>query len=416
MTIVLSISDSPLPLICSLHLHHSLDPHFFTHATLFYRTQVHPSKRLPLIYLMDSILKNVKSVYISLFSKYVERLFVETYTESGDTIRGKLMRLLGTWRSCNLFPEPLLNALHSASVTAQSSAPTHSIRVLGSAVASGRHGRDRRSDRDKERERSRRQRTSQPYPQPHPNPLSQRSQQPYPNAPQPKRARTSYHGDGRAGSASAGALPSMTDVLRLLKKELVNRPDLQPMLDNIERNMKNKTGNMKEAIEALRRALQSPPSSNTTLQNSNPAPQPSQAPAHAHAPVSSTPSMSSSSSSSASAASAAPFAGVDFSALSQSLSSLNSILAPAPSPVHTITAPVPGVNSNSNRRSGGRAPVRSARVFDFDSKSLKMYVLSFSRHCIRLSFSMHSLPVSLLPPSLSVCRAHAYLRVCPVPV
>lgn len=89
----------------------------------------HPDNRLPLVYLMDSILKNVGRAvsppakpslrfrslqcshrfvfsiptscfpwqYVALFEAYLERVFMSTYDYCNSQIRQSLSKLLGTW-------------------------------------------------------------------------------------------------------------------------------------------------------------------------------------------------------------------------------------------------------------------------------------------------------------------------------
>lgn len=55
--------------------------------------------KLPAMYLMDSIAKNLGPPYPALFARYLERLFLLTYREVEPPARIKLEELLGTWRT-----------------------------------------------------------------------------------------------------------------------------------------------------------------------------------------------------------------------------------------------------------------------------------------------------------------------------
>jgi pre-mRNA cleavage complex 2 protein Pcf11 len=55
--------------------------------------------KLPALYLMDSIAKNIGQPYVSLFSRYLERLFLQTYREVDAATQTKMEELLGTWRT-----------------------------------------------------------------------------------------------------------------------------------------------------------------------------------------------------------------------------------------------------------------------------------------------------------------------------
>jgi pre-mRNA cleavage complex 2 protein Pcf11 len=55
--------------------------------------------KLPALYLMDSIAKNVGPPYIALFTRFLERLFLQTYRQVDETVQTKMEELLGTWRT-----------------------------------------------------------------------------------------------------------------------------------------------------------------------------------------------------------------------------------------------------------------------------------------------------------------------------
>lgn len=77
--------------------------------------QEHPHQRLPSIYLMDSILKNVKGEYIQLFAQEIRHIFCDTYERGTDSIRLSLTKLLRTWEIAILFDVRLLQDLRTFS-------------------------------------------------------------------------------------------------------------------------------------------------------------------------------------------------------------------------------------------------------------------------------------------------------------
>ncbi|KAA8497300.1 Polyadenylation and cleavage factor-like 4 [Porphyridium purpureum] len=57
----------------------------------------HGDRKLPLVYLLDSVVKNVRSPYLDLFAPRIGIILCEAYKASSVEIRVKLRRLLGTW-------------------------------------------------------------------------------------------------------------------------------------------------------------------------------------------------------------------------------------------------------------------------------------------------------------------------------
>ncbi|KAF8605411.1 hypothetical protein BDV93DRAFT_521727 [Ceratobasidium sp. AG-I] len=55
--------------------------------------------KLPPFYLLDSIAKNIGQPYISYFSKFIVRLFLDTYHHVDAPTRGKMEEMLVTWRT-----------------------------------------------------------------------------------------------------------------------------------------------------------------------------------------------------------------------------------------------------------------------------------------------------------------------------
>ena len=61
--------------------------------------QVDPSIKLPALYLLDSICKNIHAPYASLFSQRIERIFLSAYRDVDPPTKVKMEELLGTWRT-----------------------------------------------------------------------------------------------------------------------------------------------------------------------------------------------------------------------------------------------------------------------------------------------------------------------------
>lgn len=81
------------PTVVAVILHHAFSlPHD------------HPS-RLPILYLVDSIIKNIGEPYLSLFIAELPALFNSTFGASNDDrVRNSLIKLLNTWRSIGIQP------------------------------------------------------------------------------------------------------------------------------------------------------------------------------------------------------------------------------------------------------------------------------------------------------------------------
>jgi len=63
-----------------------------------------PTIKLPVVYLIDSILKNVGHPYIALFKSCITEIFNSAYSAVGVTARKSLEKVLGTWK----VPPPIL--------------------------------------------------------------------------------------------------------------------------------------------------------------------------------------------------------------------------------------------------------------------------------------------------------------------
>ncbi|KAJ2556367.1 mRNA 3' end processing factor [Coemansia sp. RSA 1933] len=76
-----------------------------------------PKHKLPVFYLLDSIIKNVGGMYISSLHGRIEKIFMEMYKSVDDTVKNNMERTLKTWRhgfvggSKNIFPEFVLRKI-----------------------------------------------------------------------------------------------------------------------------------------------------------------------------------------------------------------------------------------------------------------------------------------------------------------
>ncbi|KAJ1872137.1 mRNA 3' end processing factor [Coemansia sp. RSA 486] len=76
-----------------------------------------PKLKLPAFYLLDSILKNVGGMYVSLMHGRIGKIFVEMWKSVDEEVRGKMERTLRTWRHGfdggykNLFPDFVLRQI-----------------------------------------------------------------------------------------------------------------------------------------------------------------------------------------------------------------------------------------------------------------------------------------------------------------
>ncbi|KAL6621118.1 hypothetical protein LY90DRAFT_507320 [Neocallimastix californiae] len=73
-------------------------------------------QKLPLMYLMDSICKNIGGTYLSLFSLNLTKLFGQTYNLVDSDTQMKLKRLVNTWKDYPkgpLFSQNILESLNS---------------------------------------------------------------------------------------------------------------------------------------------------------------------------------------------------------------------------------------------------------------------------------------------------------------
>ena len=80
--------------------------------------QADPSVKLPSLYLIDSICKNIGGSYIVHFGRFIERAFLQAFHEVDPATRRKMEELLGTWRTggpngSELFPGRVQRELES---------------------------------------------------------------------------------------------------------------------------------------------------------------------------------------------------------------------------------------------------------------------------------------------------------------
>lgn len=70
--------------------------------------QTHSSYKLPMFYLMDSIMKHVGGPFAALFSKHFIDIFPISVQNLHESDRKKLLFLIGTWDERKLLPPDLL--------------------------------------------------------------------------------------------------------------------------------------------------------------------------------------------------------------------------------------------------------------------------------------------------------------------
>ncbi|CAO1615505.1 unnamed protein product [Sympodiomycopsis kandeliae] len=69
--------------------------------------QSHPSYRLPAMYVLDSISKNIGSPYVSLWGQRIAHIFLETYRLVDQQTKVRMEELLNTWRTAGQAGQPL---------------------------------------------------------------------------------------------------------------------------------------------------------------------------------------------------------------------------------------------------------------------------------------------------------------------
>ncbi len=64
--------------------------------------------KLPILYLIDSIMKNVGGPFAAFFSKQLAEVYTVAFSGLHEKDKGRLVFLLDTWRDRNLLPHDLL--------------------------------------------------------------------------------------------------------------------------------------------------------------------------------------------------------------------------------------------------------------------------------------------------------------------
>lgn len=75
----------------------------------FSSTQVHPDIKLPVLYLVDSIIKNVGRAYTQKFSQSIVNMFTRTFKQVDERVRSQMFKLRETWH--DVFPATKLYQL-----------------------------------------------------------------------------------------------------------------------------------------------------------------------------------------------------------------------------------------------------------------------------------------------------------------
>lgn len=75
--------------------------------------KVEPNIKLPLLYLVDSIVKNSGGVYIQKFSSSIAQVFTEAYKQVSFEQQEKFDRVLSTWISNEIFDGKVLNRINT---------------------------------------------------------------------------------------------------------------------------------------------------------------------------------------------------------------------------------------------------------------------------------------------------------------
>ncbi|KAI0221696.1 mRNA 3' end processing factor [Massospora cicadina] len=75
--------------------------------------KVEPSLKLPLLYLIDSVIKNHGDVYINGFKANIHKVFTEAYKKVQPDQREKFERVLATWNNSKIFPAAILDRINA---------------------------------------------------------------------------------------------------------------------------------------------------------------------------------------------------------------------------------------------------------------------------------------------------------------
>lgn len=92
--------------------------------------QAPPQRKLPAIYLLDSIVKNVGTPYTLFFGKNLYQTFMDVYASVDQRTRHKLEEMLQTWKepvpgsidSTPVFPPDVIRPIENALLKARTSA------------------------------------------------------------------------------------------------------------------------------------------------------------------------------------------------------------------------------------------------------------------------------------------------------
>ncbi|XP_030375696.1 uncharacterized protein LOC115624980 isoform X2 [Scaptodrosophila lebanonensis] len=83
--------------------------HVIVRVVEFHISQVPPEYKLPILYLIDSIIKNVKSNYVQLFGQCIVNIFLNAFESVLEKVRERMYALRQTWN--DVFPPSKLYAL-----------------------------------------------------------------------------------------------------------------------------------------------------------------------------------------------------------------------------------------------------------------------------------------------------------------
>jgi pre-mRNA cleavage complex 2 protein Pcf11 len=94
-------------------------------------------RKLPLVYVMDSILKNVKGEYRKLIEEDAHEWMPVVHKALGEEQRAKLKRVWNTWREFRIFPEDKLERMGQCFVDAEQDARSARLVTEAKAKAAG---------------------------------------------------------------------------------------------------------------------------------------------------------------------------------------------------------------------------------------------------------------------------------------
>lgn len=101
--VIVRLIESRIAQVCPAHV-----PFVPVHA-LISTFQAETDKKLPVIYLLDSIIKNVGGVYLQLFSKNIINTFCNAFEKLDTNNRISMVHLLKTW--IGVFPQEQVSAI-----------------------------------------------------------------------------------------------------------------------------------------------------------------------------------------------------------------------------------------------------------------------------------------------------------------